>query len=138
MLNLSLKVKRYLKRENKKLVYNKKTVGTSYNHIKDVSKKDRKFQMIYGSPCLDCEKIYVGQTRYIHSTEWNNINRDVNDKGWTALCSHFFKEKHRFDFENVEILDNEQQLKKNFGDYTYLHEWIYQFQIGHKSSQCII
>lgn len=113
---LSQKLKRTLKTDNKELVfYNMKTVGLLYSRIKDPNKKEQTSGLIYEIPCLDCDKVYIGQTKQYLNNRMKQHKYDLKDsknREKTALCSHFFVENHRFDFPNVKILEKEKQYRK--------------------------
>ncbi|XP_044760848.1 uncharacterized protein LOC123318294 [Coccinella septempunctata] len=115
---LSQKIKRTLKTENSELVfYNMKTVGSLYSKIKDPINKDHRSGVIYGIPCLDCDKMYIGQTRqYLQNRIKQHAYdvRDVKNRERTALCSHFFKDDHRPDEANESLRNVAEYTLRSF------------------------
>jgi len=68
--------------------------------------------IIYKLGCLDCDKIYIGQTKGL-GNRVKQHKGDVRQKSQkTALCSHSVTQNHTIDFENPKILDKEGNYKK--------------------------
>jgi len=67
-------------------------------------------------PCSECDGVYIGQTskkattrvkqhKYDFKTRFSNPNK-------TSLVKHTIDTNHKFDYDNVEILDTENNRKK--------------------------
>jgi len=65
--------------------------------------------VVYKINCLDCDASYVGQTRRLLKQRIeehrNHIRRDTTQT--SVITDHRLKFSHEFDWENVEILDEE-------------------------------
>lgn len=118
--SLSNKLIHFLKMENYKIVcYNNKNFNSLlFTKIKDKIPLKFKSNVIYKINCKNCSGVYIGQTKQWlksrlsgHKSNCKNI---VNFNK-TALSMHHFEKGHNFDFENVKILDNNQNKeKRNF------------------------
>lgn len=84
--------------------------------MKDKLILNYKSNVVYKIPC-SCGAVYIGQTKQLLKNRINehicscNI-RHINKKEKTALATHHFDLNHEFNFDNVSILDNEQNYKK--------------------------
>lgn len=89
-----------------------------YSSPKDKKPLMQNSNIIYKIPCQDgCNLNYIGQTKQLLSARKNNhisdCNRsNINKNGKTALASHHFETGHSFNFNNIELLDRESNLKK--------------------------
>lgn len=119
---ISEKLAKLLKSENLNIAHvpQNKLRNIIFNNMKDETKTLEKSSVIYKIPCNGddnnpCDKCYIGQTKnYLrvrisqHKSDLRNPPR--NDI--TALVAHFSDEGHTPNFENVEILDIEQNYWK--------------------------
>lgn len=84
-----------------------------YSRIKE--KNEYINNVVYRVNCNNCEKCYIGQTKnYLYKridTHKNTCNKELKS-GSTALAYHAINEKHKFDFDNIEILKREENLNK--------------------------
>lgn len=114
----SEKLKRILTNENTTIVYYyKKTLGKLFNSMKDPLKLEYSSEIVYKIPCKNCNKSYIGQTKQNLKNRINEHKYSCNDKykhkkEQTALATHHFDDEHEFDFDNVSILDKENNYKK--------------------------
>lgn len=68
----------------------------------------KKSNVIYQIPCGDCNKVYIGQTsQYLNE----RLNGHKFQNNTTALKKHAHDYKHKFNFDNTIILDNENNKK---------------------------
>ncbi|CAD6231505.1 GSCOCG00001443001-RA-CDS, partial [Cotesia congregata] len=91
--------------------YNMKTEGQVFSRLKDKDDEMKVSNVVYKIPC-DCGQSYIGQTSQylgnrIYQHRYSCINSDkMKDK--TALCVHYMDTGHKFDFDNIRILDRER------------------------------
>lgn len=78
--------------------------------------KEMTSNCVYRIDCSGCDNIYVGETtklvksrvyQHKNSVEPQNLNQPK-----TALAAHTKNTQHRFDFENIKILDRKNNLSK--------------------------
>lgn len=108
---------------------NNKTIRDLFTKTKDPLKKELKSNVCYKIPCLNCEKVYIGQTSRHLKTRLAEHRRDTTPKkktvnrlmvntsprltpNKTALKYHHESKGHNFNFENVEIVGKEKHLGK--------------------------
>ncbi|CAD6234143.1 GSCOCG00012361001-RA-CDS, partial [Cotesia congregata] len=80
--------------------------------------------VVYKIPCC-CKRVYVGQSSqylgsrvYQHLYSCRNVGR-IKDK--TALSLHHLETGHRFEFDNVRILDKERiRYKRNVSEMVHI------------------
>lgn len=131
---LSNKIDRQLKKDytNIKLArYNIKTVKQIFSKIKDPTPPGLQTNVIYNIPCKDCTACYIGMTTNKlntrmsgHKTHYNTLDRlkaanvDNMDPQMillsqkTALLEHSIQNNHRFNLENVKIIDQHNKQYK--------------------------
>lgn len=69
--------------------------------------------MVYCLTCVSCGKNYVGQTSQWLSNRLALHKSDITTKrDRCALAEHILINNHRVDWDNVKILDKEQQTNK--------------------------
>lgn len=73
-----------------------KTTCSLFFRLKDDIPPSDKSNIVYGIPCLDCQKCYIGQTKQQlkNRTRQNEYDYDdtFRDKtGLTALATHWFQ-----------------------------------------------
>jgi hypothetical protein len=101
-----------------------KTIGVSsqrslmrfFSKLKDPLDDEEKTRLIYYIPCKDCLKAYIGLIwrQFITKRKKQHIygqNNARTKKNRTALEDHVVNEGHRFDFDNMRILD----MNSNYG-----------------------
>ena len=111
---LSQKLSNVLKSDNIKIAFsNFKTVGNFYTKLKDKIEKMSKNNIIYSKSCKSCKKQYIGQTSQNLKWRITQHKSDIKCKpNSCALSKHVVETLHQMDFENVEILANENNLEK--------------------------
>jgi len=87
-------------------------ISRMYPPLKD--KLDLKYSnnVVYKIKCKDCNEFYVGQSKNLG----NRIRQHIDDikhlSAKTALCAHSVNRDHRIDFNDVKILDKEENKRK--------------------------
>lgn len=121
--NLSEKIKHLLLDVNVNVAF--KSENTIKKHfftkLKDKTDVNLQSNVVYKIPCLECEKIYIGQTGRYLKTRMSEHRRDcrnfhINKESKTALFEHVISEGHFFDFENVQVIGTQNILKKRLLD----------------------
>lgn len=74
---------------------------------KDRLQKDSRSNVVYKINCMDCDASYVGQTGRLLKTRIKEHKRDL-----TSVIADHRELDHTFDFDGVEILDEEAYLGK--------------------------
>lgn len=110
---LSQNLKRILENDNIKVVfYNEKSLRPLFNNNKDKIPSLLKSNVVYQIPC-NCGKQYIGQTKQWLSSRVKNHQYDVkNKKTSTALANHVVEQNCAFNFEEIKIIDTEENLGK--------------------------
>lgn len=112
---LTEKIQHILKPHNL-TVASQNTNNINYLFTKLKNKKDKRKQthVIYSIPCIDCNGIYIGQTKqYIENRIKAHKNSTLGkNRENTALKKHGEENNHKFDYENYSILDYEINEKK--------------------------
>ena len=78
---------------------------------KDIITEDKRTGVIYGIPCADCDRVYIGETKRALCTRVKEDQTSVR-LGKTensALAEHCYSEDHGVDWENTKILATEQR-----------------------------
>lgn len=90
-----------------------KTVGLSYTKLKDKDPPLKTSGVVYGIPCLNCEKVYIGQTSRVFKDRLTSHRSDCrNNKQTCALAQHTFDTGHNFNFAEPKVLITENRLRK--------------------------
>lgn len=95
-------------------VASNKTASRVFSKLKDPLKEEEKTKSIYGVPCENCPKSYVGlvwrqfvnKRKQQHITGQKSVQKNRNKKNRTALEDHVVDENHQFDFDSLKILDS--------------------------------
>ncbi|KAK9872894.1 hypothetical protein WA026_020247 [Henosepilachna vigintioctopunctata] len=86
--------------------YNFITGKSVFTRLKDKIPPSLTSDCIYSVPCLDCEGVYIGQTSQTIKRRITLHKSDVRLRpDRCALALHSSQQGHRFDFDNVGILD---------------------------------
>jgi hypothetical protein len=111
---LSDKIKYMLKPLNINITYKYiKTVKRIFSKIKDNTPHELKSNVIYKINCKNCSACYTGQTKnYVKTRAQQHKNDIKNFKTNLPIPAHCVTEKHLFDFDNIEILDEERNYYK--------------------------
>ena len=113
----SLIIQKILKKLDPNFVFAFKNHNTLQNLIfsktKDITPALERSGVVYCVPCLDCPKVYVGESMqhlrcriYQHKYDVNKGNSN------TGLATHAKDENHHFSFNNIKILAYEENCKK--------------------------
>ena len=93
------------------------SISNKFNQIirlgKDKYQKNEKSHVVYKINCCDCDASYVGQTSrklIIRSKDHASDCKFKRDR--SVLHEHIANTNHKIDFNNIKILDQEQNLKK--------------------------
>lgn len=116
---LSMKLGRLLKKFDNKLISKiDNKLNRVFGSTKDKLDSNQKSHLIYQINCLNCNKIYIGQTgRYLRErlNQHKYCVERISTNGRTALTKHAQTHKHSFDFDKTKILDIEtNKYKRNF------------------------
>jgi hypothetical protein len=77
----------------------------------DENKKNK--NLVYSIPCLDCDRVYIGETSRMKETRMKEHKRNIrklSDK--SELVEHILTHKHQFDFANTQTLALESDWRK--------------------------
>lgn len=105
--------------------YNIKTIQQIHSALKDETEVLKRSNLVYKIPC-SCGKAYIGQTKQRLGVRVNQHKNDCkNDhflkKEKTALATHHFDTGHSFKFDEVTILDYEDNwLKRNISEMIFI------------------
>jgi len=67
--------------------------------------------VVYGITCLDCNKVYIGQTGRRLTDRLNEHKRAVNNKNQSnAVAKHVSETNHQPDFNNIKIVQKEKNI----------------------------
>ena len=113
---MSHKIKRLLNDYNLTTVFRNTSKLDKYIKLgKDPLEKLENLNVIYKIPCLDCSKMYVGQTGrmlFVRCDE-HKKNINLNEKYHNVVTKHRINNKsdtespHDFDWDNIKILHQE-------------------------------
>ena len=81
---------------------------------KDCLPNNKKKNVVYKIRCNDCDASYVGQTRRLLKTRISEHRNDIRKSTGnpSVISEHRMLHSHDFNWDNVEILDNEMYLNK--------------------------
>ena len=123
---ISNQLKKKLNTCNQQLAfYNCSSTKSLFTQLKDKNVKDCESSLIYHIPCGICDMGYVGQTTQYLKKRINQHKNDCKNKHThrTALVGHHMDTGHVFNFEEVRILDKENnKYKLNISEMI----WIYK------------
>lgn len=93
---------------------NQNNLKRFFSNTKDKRDQHKLTHVIYKIPCLDCNSCYIGQTKQYLSNRIRSHSGSVSGKNKenTALKNHTEDFNHHFDFNNVAVLDKENNEKK--------------------------
>ena len=82
--------------------------------IKDKIPLLKHSNIVYSIPCLGCNQVYIGQTSRLLERRVYEHKRNIflSALQHTALTKHSLEFDHRFDFDNVKIVDKETNLNQ--------------------------
>lgn len=94
------------------------TINNKLNYIvktcKDKIEEGREINIVYKINCLNCPKVYIGQTKRQKKTRksehLNNIKKP--EKEQNVISIHRIQENHTMDFDNIEVLHTERIKSK--------------------------
>ena len=77
----------------------------------DENKKNKK--LVYSIPCLDCDKVYIGETSRMKETRIKEHKANIKTLSTKSkLVEHILTYKHQFDFTNTKTLALESDWRK--------------------------
>ncbi|XP_044755187.1 uncharacterized protein LOC123314131 [Coccinella septempunctata] len=110
--HLSHRVSRLFKNlKNGCAYYNLSTTKRFFTQLKHKTPSTLESEVVYKIACQNCHKCYVGQTKQYLKERIRQHKRDCEDVAnynKTAVTHHQMTTGHKFDFDNVEILDREK------------------------------
>lgn len=125
--NLTDKIIKIFKAEN--IVVARKTIKSVekvFSKLKDKTKLLNNSNVVYEIKCLTCEKVYLGQTSQNLRNRISLHKSDIKgNKQRCALTTHVIDNTppHKMDFDNIKILDKEQNLcKRSFLEMVYIYK----------------
>ena len=81
-----------------------------FTKLKIATPIEQQSNVIYKVSCIDCESTYIGQTKnYLKDRIASHIRSIQKGSHETALSQHSINKLHKFNFQNVKILDYEQK-----------------------------
>ncbi|XP_018375985.1 PREDICTED: uncharacterized protein LOC108769469 [Trachymyrmex cornetzi] len=85
-------------------------IKTHKDPVPNMSKKNA----VYKIKCNNCDASYVGQTKRTVKTRINEHRNDIrkNINNHSVITEHRLNYNHDFDWDNIEIMDNERFLFK--------------------------
>jgi len=87
-----------------------------FSKTKSKIPQEQRSGVVYKIPCKNCEGVYIGQTSKKLETRTAQHKRDFNNRSLqpnrTAMTKHCVDKNHEFDFDNVQLLDSEQNTRK--------------------------
>ena len=105
---LSEKIRYDFKKFNIQVVFrnNKNGLKRFFNYNKDKEKKENTSGIVYKINCTNCSKYYVGQSkRMLKKRIYEHKNNVKTSKKNSGLAVHLNVNSHKFNFENVQILE---------------------------------
>lgn len=97
-----------------------KTLSTIFTTTKTPIELLQQNNVVYEIPCKgddnnSCNLVYIGTTKRSLETRVNEHKADINrNKESTALSQHITNTSHKPDFDNIRILDKENNDKKRY------------------------
>ena len=83
-----------------------KTIGSILKKPKDKFDQDLSTGVVYKINCKNCEKLYIGQTsRALRSRTKEHKRAALTCDKNSLLAQHCMKNNHKFDFNNVKVID---------------------------------
>lgn len=112
--NISERFSRLTKKYDLNIAYScHNSLGRFIKTGKDKIDNFCRSNVVYRLNCLECDASYVGQTKRQLNTRLkehrSNINRAVSP---SVVSTHRLNLNHEFDWDNVEILDEESKIHK--------------------------
>uniref|UniRef100_A0A8D9BPX0 Reverse transcriptase domain-containing protein n=1 Tax=Cacopsylla melanoneura TaxID=428564 RepID=A0A8D9BPX0_9HEMI len=84
-----------------------------FSNMKDKTKKEIKSGIVYKIDCENCSSSYIGESGQYLKKRMYQHNYDIKrDNNVSALTNHAFENSHKFDFDNVKIVDTENNARK--------------------------
>ena len=90
------------------------TIGRFLPSLKDPLKDHEKSCLVYQVPCLDCDSIYIGQTKRDLKSRLDEHKRAIKNQlpQNSALCEHSMIFDHKIDWTSSTILKIEHDYTK--------------------------
>ncbi len=81
--------------------------------LKGMDEEKKKKKLVYSIPCMDCEKVYIGETSRMKETRMKEHKAKIKTlSSDSKLVEHILKYKHNFDFSNTETLAFESNWRR--------------------------
>jgi hypothetical protein len=78
---------------------------------KDENRKNK--NLVYSIPCMDCDKVYIGETSRMKDTRMNEHKAKIKSlSSDSKLVEHILEHNHKFDFSNTLTLALETDWRK--------------------------
>ena len=98
-----------------------KTLKHFLPNPKDKIPVNQKTGLVYQIPCLNCNKVYIGETkRTLHTRKKEHCTAiRKNQPNKSALCEHAMDNDHLIDWNNAKVLHYEQ----NYYERLFVESW---------------
>ena len=81
--------------------------------LKGIDENKKNKNLVYSIPCLDCNKVYIGETSRMKETRMKEHKANIKTLATNSkLVEHILTYKHQFDFTNTETLAFESDWRK--------------------------
>jgi hypothetical protein len=81
--------------------------------LKGTDENKRNKNLVYSIPCLDCNKVYIGETGRMKETRMKEHKANIRTLSTKSkLVEHILTHKHQFDFTNTKTLALESDWRK--------------------------
>ena len=81
--------------------------------LKGIDEEKKKKNVVYSIPCMNCEKVYIGETSRLKETRLKEHKANIRTlSSDSKLVEHILKHKHEFDFSNAETLACESNWRR--------------------------
>ena len=81
--------------------------------LKGTDENRKKKNLVYSIPCLDCDRVYIGETSRMKETRMKEHKANIRTLATKSeLVEHILTHKHQFDFMNTQTLAFETDWRK--------------------------
>lgn len=88
-------------------------IQNTFSRLKDIDEPIKMSNVVYSIKCLECNGNYIGQTSTVLKDRLTRHKSDCRlGKNSCALAEHVINTNHNIDFENVKVINNEQNSNK--------------------------
>jgi hypothetical protein len=81
--------------------------------LKGIDEDKKKKNLVYSIPCMNCDKVYIGETSRMKETRMKEHEAKIKTLASNSkLVEHILKYKHKFDFSSTKTLAFESNWRK--------------------------